>query len=247
LNRWQGGSTREIGSNKAVLLAAHLREMFDEGVLNVKAVPASILSADAEDELKAVDVMVGCLDSVLPRYFLNRFALQYAVPFFDAGVVIAAGAEIDFQHRYFSVIPGCTPCWECSGYELIDHEELNRELMNPVTAAERKSAGYVENRPEIAAVSAYPLNLRAVGTLITELLNWVCGFRPVATCVAERWQDGWQQRSDRQSHPERPDPACFNCSQLFGAADRAELPRPSSLEKTARLFEEARKRRRTAH
>jgi molybdopterin/thiamine biosynthesis adenylyltransferase len=243
LNRWQGGRPADIGSNKAQLVARRLRSMAGRDRVHVEVVPLSVLAPEALPSLKRADVVVGCLDNHLARYFLNRFSVQYMVPYFDAGVNIAASDVVDFQSRFFAVVPAETACAECTAYDLIDRREVDRDLMDQVTADSRRSAGYVENRPEItAAASAYALNLRAASTLSTELLNWVCGHRPLATAVAEFWATGRHQRSDRANHPEAPDPRCPVCAQLLGAGDHAELPRPQPQGHAARILAEARVR-----
>ena len=113
--------------------------------------------------------------------------------------------------------------------------------MDDVTAACRRSAGYVDGKPEIAAAaSAYALNMRATSALVMELQNWICGFRPLATCTMERWRDGHLQRSDRETHREMPNPNCPACGDLLGVADRAELPRPRAEGHVSRLLEQAR-------
>lgn len=243
LNRWQGGRPRDLANNKAELVARRLRTMAGRNVVHPEAVPLSVLAPDALSHLQRADVVVGCLDNHIARYFLNRFSVQYLVPYFDAGVNITAGDAVDFQSRYFGVIPGETACVECTSYDLIDRREVDHELMDEVTAAARRRAGYVENHPEVtAAASAYALNMRAVSTLSTELLNWVCGHRPFATAVAEFWASGRHQRSDRANHPEVPDPHCAVCAQLLGAGDHAELPRPQPHGHMARMLVEARER-----
>jgi hypothetical protein len=136
---------------------------------------------------------------------------------------------------------GLTACAECTAYTLLDRDEITRELLDDVTRAERTKAGYVEDRPEIlGAASAYPVNLGAVSVLITELLNWVASYRPLATCSAESWHEGRHQRSDRTNHPEAPDPTCATCAMLLGAGDHADLPRPRAVGHAARILTEAR-------
>jgi hypothetical protein len=149
------------------------------------------------------------------------------IPYFDAGVNIVTREGVDFESRYFAVVPGVSACAECTAYEVLEFGEIEAVMTDPVTAAERVQAGYVSDRPELlAAASAYPLNLRAASTLVTELTNWICGYRPWATCVFENWQQGRYQRSDRANHPEAPSAGCSVCANLLGAADQIPLPRP---------------------
>lgn len=243
LNRWQGGRPCDVGHHKAEVLARRLRAMGGRRAVRVHAIPHSVFSAEALPYLRRADALVGCLDNHLARYFLNRVALQYLTPYFDAGVNIVAGDRVDFESRYFAVIPGHTACAECTAYALFDHDQIDADLMDEITAEARRSAGYVGNRPEITATaSAYPLNMGAVSTLMTELLNYFCGFRPLASCVADAWQGGRRQRSDRANHPEQPDPDCPACAHLLGAGDTIDLPRPKPLGHTARMLTEARAR-----
>lgn len=241
LNRWQGGCVADVGEKKVSILGRRLRDLMGVPDMAVDEVPHTVLSDKGEDALKSADVVIGGLDNHLARYFLNRFAVQYAVPYFDAGVNIVPGESTDFHSRYVGVIPGTTACLECTQYALIDHDEVNRALMDDLTSAHRRAAGYIDGRPDIvSSASTYPLNMRAVSTLSTELLNWICGFRPLGTCVLEKWRDGKYQRSDRVNHPEHPDPNCPSCGAVLGAADGAKLPRPPREGQAARLVEDAR-------
>lgn len=243
LNRWQGGSPRNIGRNKADVLTQRLQELSTPRDVVVQAVPESAFSDKGQQALVACDAIIGGVDTHLARYFLNRLAIQYLVPYFDAGVNIVVSDHVDFQSRYVAVIPGTTACMECTAYELFHASDIERALMDDATARERRAAGYVENMPDIkAAASAYALNMRAVSALMLELENWFCGFRPLATCIMERWHDGHIQRSDRKSHLELPGVGCPACGPLIAAASHNELPRPHAEGRAARLLEQAREK-----
>ena len=108
-------------------------------------------------------------------------------------------------------------------------------FLDPATAAERRRAGYVGNQPEIAAPSVYALNQRAVGLLVTEFLNWLCGWRPTATLVAESWAHGTMQRADRANFPEKPDPECPACGYYAGAGSSETLPYPAAFRSRRNL------------
>jgi hypothetical protein len=241
LNRWQGGTTRDVGRSKPALLATRLRKLGPPGAVKARAVKLSVLEPLAMPALRRCDLLVGCVDNHLARSFINRFAVQYLVPLFDAGVNISIDPNVDFASRYYGVLPGSTACAECTAYDLLNQPRIEHALIDPVTAAERRKAGYVDEHPEISsAASAYPLNMRAVATLAQELLNWIGGYRPFGTCVFEAWRGGRYQRSDRANHPEGPDPACVTCALLLGAGDHADLPRPRAAGHAARILAEAR-------
>ena len=247
LNRWQGGRPCNVGRNKAELISQRLKLMAGPGAVEVETVALSVLDSAAMPALKRCDVVIGCLDNPLARFFLNRLSVQYLRPYFDAGVNIEAGAAVDFQDRYFAVIPGLTACAECTAYTWLDMDDVRRELTDEVTAEALRASGYVKDLPDVrAAASAYALNMRAVSLLTIELTNWVCDFRPLATTVAEWWSAGKIQRSDRSNHPEQPSSACTTCSCLLGVGDQAELPRPPASGHVAGILAEAREQLRSA-
>ena len=232
LNRWQGGKPEMIGRPKATLLARRLRQMFPE--MRVRAVRRSIFDRAVEPYFRTADVIFGAVDADAPRYFLNRVALQHLLPYFDAGVgVTEGGGEVDFCTRSFTMLPGSTACLECTQFQLYDRAKTTEAFLDPATAAEWRRAGYVGNQPEIAAPSVYALNQRVVGLTVTEFLNWVCGWRPTATLVAESWARGTIQRADRENFPETPDPECPACGYYAGAGSSEALPRPAAFRTSA--------------
>ena len=239
LNRWQGGTPALVGRNKAELLEERLDQL-SGGSANCHVVPLSLTDPAVENALASADVLIGCVDNDVARNFLNRAAVQFMLPFFDAGVNIRAGEVVDFESRFFAVLPGVTACTECTAYDLVDHRALAIDLMDGLTARARRDAGYVEDQPAVQSEpSAYALNLGAVSGLMIELTNWICGLRPLATCSYRSWQAGTAQRSDRENHREKPQPDCPACGTLLGAGQSVALPRPWLSEKAELLLLEA--------
>jgi hypothetical protein len=225
LNRFQGGKPRMVGKSKAYLLARQLRAMFPGR--EVKVISQSVYHPDAEAALRSADLIVAGLDNDEARVFLNRIALQFYLPYFDAGTSITAkNAKTDFLSRYFAVIPGVTACMECTQYTLFNRERVIHAFLDRETQQARAAAGYCLDDPGVSAPSVYALNLRSAGLLTTELLNFVCGFRPTATMILESWREGRFQRSDRMNFPEQSSPECPICNFYAGAADTESIPRP---------------------
>ncbi len=131
LNRFQGGKPRMVGKSKAYLLARQLRAMFPG--CPVKAISQSVYHPDAEAALRSADIIVAALDNDEARYFLNRLALQFYLPYFDAGTSITAKNSktgTDFLTRYFAVIPGVTACMECTQYTLFHRERVMNAFLD---------------------------------------------------------------------------------------------------------------------
>lgn len=81
---------------------------------------------EATEDLKACDVIIGCLDSFSEREQLERFARRYLIPYIDIGMdvhEIGAGGYLIAGQIILSM-PG-HPCLRCCG--LITDETLKRE------------------------------------------------------------------------------------------------------------------------
>ncbi len=228
LNRWQGGVPGDIGQPKATRLAARLRRMFPR--LRVRSFDRSLYHPAIEPLLAQASVIVAGLDNDEARYFLNRAAAQYMLPYFDAGVAVATDAGCDFQTRYFAILPGQTACLECTQLVLFDRARTLDAFLDQATAAARRAAGYVTDHPELAAPSVYPLNLRASALLVTEFLNYVCQWRPMAVAISESWRNGKFSRCDRENFPELIHPECPVCHHYAGVGPTERLPRPHWFE-----------------
>ena len=225
LNRWQGGEPADIGVSKVRRLAARLRRMFPDA--RVRAFDHSLFDPRVQALLAQTSVVVGALDNDEARRVMNRAASQYIVPYFDAGVAVQKAEQgWDFRTRFFAVLPGHTPCMECTQLVLFDREATAEAFMDERTARAHRAAGYVAGHQELDAPSVYALNLRAAGLLVTEFLNYVCGWRPTAVVISESWQSGSFMRLDRENFPETINPDCPVCNHYAGAGNTEILPRP---------------------
>lgn len=225
LNRWQGGTPDQVGKPKAHLLAENLHRMFPD--LNVEVCDQSLYALATEDLLAGADLLVAGLDNDEARYYLNRVSLQYGQPYFDAGTAVTGRDDtLDFSTRYFAIVPGVTACLECTQITLFDRIGTMEAFMDPATARARRNAGYVINQTQISAPSVYALNQRASSMLMTEVLNYICGWRPLSSSITESWRNGRIERLGRENFPETLDPECPVCGYYAGAGGTEVLPRP---------------------
>jgi len=227
LNRWQGGRPADIGKPKAHVLARHLRSMFPG--IKVNSIAKPLNHPKALRAVKDVDVLLGGLDNHLTRYLLNRISIQYLIPYLDAGTAITKANQqgsIKLLSRLAVVIPGVTACMECSQIQYFDQKQLALELYDPITRAQLIQAGYIQDHPELEAPSVMPLNMLAASLLLTELLNLVTGFAPLARnfVIDLTHPNDTQLRSDSENFPEGPAKDCLNCAALLGVGDSEPLP-----------------------
>ncbi|SDI84591.1 HesA/MoeB/ThiF family protein [Propionivibrio dicarboxylicus] len=225
LNRWQGGCHKDIGQPKSKILAANLKRMFP--ALCVSALVSSLYATEAEQFLVGADIVVAGVDNDEARYFLNRLCLQYQIPYFDAGVDVTIEPDSpDFRARFFAIVPGVTACLECTQIELYQRQKTLDAYQDVVTAEARRNAGYVTEQPEISAPNVYAINQRSASLLGMELLNYICGWQPMATSILESWKSGIHERLSRKVFPEPPHPSCPICGYYAGVGDAEKLPRP---------------------
>lgn len=262
LNRWQGGMPENVGQPKAEVLARRLREMFPG--MRVNALSRSVYDPLIEPALALGDAIIGGLDNDEARYFLNRVSVQYSLPLFDVSVAVTGcAASLDFETRFIAVLPGTTACMECTQIPAFNNKaDVMDAFLDEPTRNAKRAAGYVIDVPDITAPSVYFLNQLAASVLVTEFLNYVCGWRPTATMGTERWRRAFCQRLeeekclecphrsderncprgpyrvDRRTFPETPHPECPTCSYYAGAGSTEALPRPGEFRtKTGTIFD----------
>ena len=229
LNRWQGGRSKDVGKPKAHVLARRLRALFPG--IKVTAIAQPLTHPKALRAIKGMDILVGAVDNHLTRYLLNRISIQFLIPYLDAGVAITKSKSEDNNRmqllsRLAVVIPGVTACMQCSRIQFFDQKQLTLALYDPITRAQLTQAGYIKHHPEEQAPSVMPLNMLAASILLTELLNLVTGFAPLARNVAMDIlaPNHMQLRSDSNNFPESAASDCLNCTALLGAGDSERLP-----------------------
>lgn len=223
LNRWQGGMPADVGQPKARVLARRLARMTPGA--RIEYLCRSLDHPNAIAAVARSDVVIGLLDNDAARWQLCHVAIHYMVAYFDAGVVINPPPMVDFQGRYFAVLPGVTACTECKpNLKLLDRDAVIQAWAHPTTVSARRAAGYALGVPEMSTPSAYSLNQRLGGLVVQELMNHVNAWRPMATVVRESWRTGSFQRCDTDNYRERPSEDCPVCSLRIGRGSALPMP-----------------------
>jgi len=222
LNRFQGASTRDVGEQKAEFLAKRGKGLFPSG--NFGAINTDAFTEAATKSLIRSDVIIGCVDNAETRWYLNRLAVQFAIPYFDCGNLIQLEPDVVLHSRINAVIPGLTRCGHCSDIEFMPRK-IPDSFVEINTLRAQREAGYVQNQPaDIPAPAIYPLNLQTVSWLMGELLNWLCG-RTFAHSIYYRSNRNLIERLDRSNYPVGPAEDCPVCSSLLGTCFESRLPR----------------------
>lgn len=95
--------------------------------------------------IRRADVVLGCLDSVAARVYLNRHAFRMGKTFVDAGL-----DHLNGDVRTYALPDG--PCYEC-GLSEKDRKELKRKASCLKLTREDVARGHVPTAPTVAAMA----------------------------------------------------------------------------------------------
>lgn len=222
LNRLQGVGPTEVGEFKVAAVAANLARTCPKTRVDVNA--CEVWHSQATAALARADVVMAGLDNNASRWWLNRFAVQHMLPWFDAGVLITPKPQRVLHSRHTAIIPGATPCGHCSPVEFFERGRPQR-FMNANTLAAMRSAGYVvgEGRGADAAPSIYPLNLQAAAWAVQNLLDWLDGQAP-AHAIYHRSDKAQIERLAMDHFGGQVPEDCPICQTLLGRLHSKPLP-----------------------
>jgi len=180
LPRIYGAADHHVGRPKVDVVAQHLWKVNPDIEVTTHQARAQEVSADT---LAECDALVGAVDRVTARSYLNEFAVKHLVPYLDAGVVIKTGASdgttVDADGAIIQelgvaqlVLPGVNGCLSCLGRH--DPERARRERLDEEQLKEEIDRGYIEGDILAPQPAVTPLNgviatqvARIVGKLVT--------------------------------------------------------------------------------
>jgi molybdopterin-synthase adenylyltransferase len=127
-------------------------------------------------ELKRVDLIVGCVDNDGTRLITSELAAAHVIPYLDIGVGIEGdGIELAMGGRVSFYLPG-GPCLACA--DEIEYEEAAQDLESKQLRDVRIARGYASDRRIEPALM--PLNTVVAGQAMLEFLAFATGVRRVA-------------------------------------------------------------------
>jgi molybdopterin/thiamine biosynthesis adenylyltransferase len=94
----------DIGLAKVEAAEARLRGI--NPYIEIEALPWAVTSGNASKIIEGADVVLGCLDTMTPRYALNRACQRSGIPFIHGAAITTNGAVS-------TILPSETPCLEC--------------------------------------------------------------------------------------------------------------------------------------
>lgn len=140
-------SVNSLGYPKVEAAAKRLQELNPN--IEIEPLPLSLSVNNAEDIVKDMDVIVDGLDSMKPRYALNRACLAAGVPYVFGAAIMTFG-------NVSTIVPGETPCLECFQGNLDD-----------------------DMLPECAVVGVHPSILSIIASVeVSEVIKLILGKKP---------------------------------------------------------------------
>ena len=218
LSRIVGASHKDVGTPK-VEVAKELAHRINASI-DVKAINGSVYDLKIAMQLRDLDVIFCCTDTLTSRVVLNRIAFQYLIPVVDTGVDIQCGDIGKIRTaagRIMTILPD-RPCLECTGF--IDSAALQEEAAM-IESGKVPKHGYVKGA-STRVPSVISLNAVVAGLAVTELIDLLSGLevhKDPQTYKFYRITSGTVQLYRMQVEKR-----CTLCEEILAMGDRVRLP-----------------------
>ena len=208
LNRLLGASKSDaINKVKKVSL---MKKHIDSNQLGVEvtAIDKTIQDKESVNALAEADVIIGTLDNLSSRLWLNRFAYDYYLPYFDlgTGVIVKDGKIEQAGMQIVKVIPGTSGCFNCNG--LINHYQAGLEMISGIERVFMKIKGYI-NGEEVSAPMVMPLNGIVVTSAVWKIMKYLNGGLQGNYFNFDAITDKWTEETLLN---QQPDMRCIICA-----------------------------------
>lgn len=172
LPRLRGARPGDVGQPKVRVT----QEACTVGNPDVTTTVISTPAQEAADHLQQADVLVGCVDRVTARYWLNEFAIRHLLPYIDVGVRIDVddtdGIEAETALLQ-TVIPGVTGCFDC--LERGDPEQARIEQADETDLQADLERGYISGADLTPAPAVIDLNAEASAKAVRLVKQLITG------------------------------------------------------------------------
>jgi molybdopterin-synthase adenylyltransferase len=176
-----------------------------------RAAPATTIASHAkalasEGDILALvgcDVVFSCVDRLIPRVLLNRFAYSALVPVIDMGSAfrVDSRGKLVSQGGKVAIIGPGRPCLWCWGD--LDAERVRVETLSVEQRAVEEAAGYVEgvDAPQPSVVTFNTTLAATATTLLLQLVTGYAGETPTPDRLNFNFATGTVTRVTAPSRP----------------------------------------------
>jgi len=175
---------------------------------NVDTTTVYARAQDAATSLQQADIIVGCVDRVTARYFLNEFAVRHLIPYLDVGVrieVVDGSQRIEAETAFLqTVAPGVTACFDCR--DRGDPEQARIEQADEATLQEDLERGYISGADLNPAPAVIDLNGEAASKAVRLVKQIVTGVQAPPSLL--QYDATTQEITTIQTTPSTACPTC---------------------------------------
>jgi len=234
LNRLQGASINDVGKYKVDVMKANLEKYFNN-LIKIIVFKEDVQSEKIVMALKSVDIIIGCVDNHATRYFLNRFSIQYLIPYLDAATrIIPNEKSTSVIGRVGVVLPSITSCMDCSHITYYNSKEVYFSSATDIIKQQLENAGYIKENANIISPAVYPQNLTVSGLLLMELMNIVVAYKPLYDNVMLDYSklDEEKQLASSSFNARKEDKldSCLICDEYLGKGDSVNILNSSKVD-----------------
>jgi len=235
LPRLFGAHNHNVGRPKVTAVKLHLQPI-NPGT-TIHAVKEQV--KDAVDALKPADLIVGGVDQVSARMFLNQFAVRHLIPYVDAGVVIETTSKddadsdpptVESMEGYIQrIIPSVTACFDCLGRA--DPERAYIERLSPEEREQEVERGYIDETTLSPEAAVVPVNGVVASKTVQTAVKHITGYSQPNDYIHVELTS-----NDLETLSTAPKPGCPTCGDngVLGRGDRTptmdEADVPDSLD-----------------
>jgi hypothetical protein len=190
-NRFSGVGFSERDAAERRQKIAVLRERISLLARSVRYIPVRnhVPEQAAIDVLKMADIIVGCVNNLHARADLQEFALRYAVPYVDLGLILktAENSPDEFppieiiSGNIFTYVPGGACMW-CTGF--LSEDKLAAETS-------RRGRPYLHTKDN-ADAHVLSFNGLLASQAVNDILNLITGFSRADQTSTYRKYDGFK-------------------------------------------------------
>jgi len=210
LPRLSGASEGDIGRAKVDVVHQAVFEANPD--TEVTAVASRV--QDAVDVLEDVDVILGCVDRMSARVFLNEYAVKHLRLYIDGGSRIDVdGGTVEAMDGYVQVVaPGASACFDCLGRS--SPEILRRELLSDDELEQEVQRGYIDEQELVPEPAVVYLNGVAASLLVSQVAKVATGYvGPSEFIRFDALQD------ETSSVVTEPADGCVTCTRMLGRGE----------------------------
>lgn len=208
LPRTVGAYDHHVGKPKVDALREHLWKSSptDDGTITTAHAPAE----DVAERLDDYDLVIGCVDRVSTRSFLNEYAVKHLTYYVDAGVRIDVDGDGDERTTtamtgYVQLVaPGANACFDCLGRHAPGASHVER--LSPEERAAERERGYIADEALAPEPAVVHLNGVVASKAVSVVSKLVTGHAEPPDFV--RYEDLENDMTELTTDPSERCPTC---------------------------------------